>query len=221
MSEEPQHILTDDQLTALYAVISTERMGTYLVASGHDQQRAAKLYIWNALVGEAFHLPIQAVEVGLRNRINHALTAKFGSEWWNCQAYLDLIDAERLDDLNLVRSRIKRRKQTLGTGQIVAGLSFGFWVGMLAKRYNPDLWSGHLHSSLLHFPKDRGRKSLALEAGEIVTLRNRIWHHEPIFKRNLSDDYRRVMQCLEWLCPIKHAWIKPHCKVPQILRQKP
>ena len=221
MANEPQHNLTDDELRALYAVISKERMGTYLFASGHDEQRAARLYIWNALVGEAFHVPIQAVEVGLRNRINHALAAKYGGEWWNSQPFLDLIDGDRLGDLNLVRSRIKRRKQTLGTGQIVAGLSFGFWVGMLAKRYNPELWSAHLHSSFPHFPEDRGRKSLAMEAGQIVTLRNRIWHHEPIFKRNLMDDYSRVMQLLEWLCPVKHSWIKPHCKVPQIMRQKP
>jgi hypothetical protein len=221
MRDEPQHILDSNQLEALYAVISNERMATYLVAAGHDEQRAARLYIWNALVGEAFHVPIQAVEVGLRNRINHALTAQYGDQWWNSQSYLDLIDAERIDDLNLVRSRIKRRKLALGTGQIVAGLSFGFWVGMLGKRYNPEIWSRHLQTSFPHFPKHRGRKSLAQEAGAIVTLRNRIWHHEPIIKRDISDDYRRVMQVLEWLCPVKHAWIKPHCKIPLIIRQKP
>ena len=69
MDEEVQRSLIE----TLRPVISVGRLGTYLVAAGFDPSRALQLYIWNARVGEAFHLPIQAVEVGLRNRINDAL----------------------------------------------------------------------------------------------------------------------------------------------------
>lgn len=109
----------------------------------------------------------------------------------------------------------------MSNGQVVAGLSFGFWVGMLQKRYNPTVWSKQLRLSFDSFPAGRGLKSLGQQASHIVTLRNRISHHEPLLKRNISDDYRRVMQMIEWICPIKYAWIKPHCRVPMIMRQKP
>jgi hypothetical protein len=26
---------------------------------------------------------------------------------------------------------------------------------------------------------------------------------------------------LEWICRVKAAWIKPYCRVPQLLREKP
>lgn len=205
----------------LRPVISDERLGTYLTAAGFDVDRALKLYVWNAQVGEAFHLPIQAVEVGLRNRINTALTVEFGADWWDDARLLTLLDAERKADLELVRRRIVNRKQKPATGQIIAGLSFGFWLGMLQRRYNPPIWSRHLRSAFPSLPKDRNRASLTLAAARVVTLRNRIWHHEPIIARDLSADHGTVMQVLEWICPVKATWVRPYCRVPQLLRQKP
>ena len=213
--------LTDANFESLYDVISKERMDTYLVAAGYDKPRAARLYIWNALIGEAFHIPIQAVEVALRNRINHALIARYGNEWWDHGRFQNVIDIDRKSDLELVRRRIRNRKLPLGNGQIVAGLSFGFWVGMLQKRYNPDLWSSHLQTSFPHLPPDRSRKSLADEVAKIATLRNRISHHEPLINRNLSDDHSRITRTLGWLCPVKQAWVAPYSRVPALLRQKP
>ena len=65
----------------LSRMISAERFSTYLTAAGHDESRALLLYLWNARMGEAFHLPIQAVEVGLRNCVDHALRSEFGAIW--------------------------------------------------------------------------------------------------------------------------------------------
>lgn len=208
-------------IAKLAVVISEDRLGTYLTAAGFDQVRALNLYLWNARLGEAFHVPIQAVEVGLRNRVNQTLTAAMGADWWRSEDFQRLADEERRGDLELVFRRIRNRDLPLATGQVVAGLSFGFWVALLQKRYNPGLWSAHLNAGFPDLPPDRSRKSLAEAAGHVVTLRNRIWHHEPIIKRDLSRDYATVMQLLGWICPVKLAWVKPHCRVPQLLRQKP
>lgn len=205
----------------LKPVISEERLGTYLTAAGFDVDRALKLYVWNALIGEAFHLPIQAVEVGLRNRIGFAFAETFGPEWWKDDQFLTMLDDERRADLQLVRQRIRNRKLSPITGQIVAGLSFGFWVGMLHKRYNPLLWSKQLRPAFPSLPLDRSRASLAVMSGRVATLRNRIWHHEPIIKRDLSAEYGAVMTLLQWISPEKAAWLRPYCRVPQLLRQKP
>jgi len=141
--------------------LSPERFGTYLTASGHNYDRAQKLYIWNAHMGEAFHTPIQAVEVALRNNINKALIAKYGSDWWKEPSFLQVIDRERTIDLEMVKRRIKKRGLSLVTGQIVAGLSFGFWVGMLQRRYNPDIWGAHLRTSFPNLPRTENRDSLS------------------------------------------------------------
>jgi len=40
---------------------------------------ALALYLWNAQLGAAFHVPIQAVEVALRNSVNKALILSNGN----------------------------------------------------------------------------------------------------------------------------------------------
>lgn len=205
----------------LRPVISDERLGTYLTAAGFDGERALRLYVWNAEIGEAFHLPIQAVEVALRNRISDAFGTVFGAKWWKSPAFLAQLGADRKADLEHVLRRIRNRKLTLETGQVVAGLSFGFWVGMLQRRYNPTIWSGGLRSAFPHLPGNRNRASLAQAAARTAWLRNRIWHHEPIIKLDLSMEHAQILNLLDWLCPVKAVWIRPYCRVPQLLRHKP
>lgn len=217
MSNQPQQSLID----VLKPVLSDGRIGTYLVAAGFDEVRALRLYIWNAQVGEAFHLPIQAVEVGLRNRVNHALTLGYGDDWWKSQKLSRLLDEERQGDLRVVLRRILNRGLPQETGQVVAGLSFGFWVGMLQGRYNPEIWSRHLRTSFPHLPLNRNRKSLAAAAGRVAYIRNRISHHEPVIKLDLAVENATLMDLLGWICPDKLAWVRPHCRVSALLEEKP
>lgn len=205
----------------LRPTLSSDRIGTYLTASGFDEQRALKLYIWNAHIGEAFHVAIQGAEVGLRNRIDSGFSTVFGPEWWQNPAFLRNLDHEGAKDIETAKKRIRNRGSTLSTGQMIATLSFGFWVGALQPRFNPPVWASHLRTSFPDLPPSNSRYDLAAEAKRVRDLRNRIWHHEPIFRMNLSDEHASVMRLLTWVCPIKAGWIRPLCRVPQLLRQKP
>jgi Abi-like protein len=221
MPEPLQQLLNGEEVAAILGVISTDRFGTYLSAAGHDQERALRLYLWNAQLGEAFHTPIQAVEVGLRNSINTGLTNTFGPHWWKNKDLEKILDEERRADLVQVQQRIRNRDLALSTGQVVAGLSFGFWVGILHRRYNPPIWGGQLRIAFPDFPQERGRKSLHSRVRDVATLRNRISHHEPLIGRDTLADFSNLMTLLEWICPPKANWIRPHCRVPEIVRQRP
>lgn len=221
MPPDNQEKVKEKEEAALLRVISADRFSTYLVAAGHNPTRALDLYIWNAHIGEAFHTPIQAVEVALRNCVNCGLIAKYGQDWWQDDDLAEELDEERTGDLAQVLRRISNRNLTLCNGQVVAGLSFGFWVGMLSRRYNPSIWSQHLRISFPFLPAGIGRDDIFKKAGEIAFLRNRISHHEPLIKRNISADYSTVMAFLAWLCPTKLKWIRANCRVPQVLRLKP
>lgn len=201
--------------------LSTDRFDTYLKAAGHNVDRALNLYIWNARVGAAFHTPIQAVEVALRNCINKALLTKFGPNWWQNQAFTKLLSLERRADLDMVKRRLQSKGLMISTAQIVAGLSFGFWVGLLSPAFNPDLWSSQLRPTFPHLPTTETRGTLFKFARDVATLRNRISHHEPIFKRNLLQDFGELMKLLAWVCPPTESWIRPHCEVPALMRLKP
>lgn len=222
MLEEGQGIIEPPhQLDVLADVISPLRMGTYVNAAGHDKDRALLLYIWNAKMGEAFHLPIQAVEVGLRNRVSAGISVVFGNDWWKSDDFLDVAAQKQHDDVQTVLSRLHSKGIKVETGQIVAGLSFGFWVAMLNSRYNVKIWSSQLHRAFPHLPPETDRQRLFSRVSEIADFRNRISHHEPIFKRNLSGDFQVCMLVLGWLCPTKQAWIKQSCTVSHMIRKKP
>jgi hypothetical protein len=95
MPDSVQPVLNEVQTEAILRAISADRFETYLKAAGHDPSRALRLYLWNAQLGEAFHLPIQAVEVGLRNCINTALTNTYGKDWWRNSVLEAILDEDR------------------------------------------------------------------------------------------------------------------------------
>jgi hypothetical protein len=160
MADPVQQPLNEAETAAILEAISPDRFRPYLHAAGYDQERALRLYLWNARLGEAFHTPIQAVEVALRNSISVALSAVYTPNWWDCKNLFDLLDEERKADLITVLRRIRNRDLELYTGEVVAGLSFGFWVGILDGRYNPQIWSRQLRNAFPSFPAGRARQSL-------------------------------------------------------------
>ncbi|HET9637661.1 MAG TPA: hypothetical protein VFP12_00470 [Allosphingosinicella sp.] len=205
----------------LRPALSDDRVGSYLKAAGFDPDRALALYLWNAQIGEAFHLPLQAVEVSLRNRISSAFAAVFGPDWWRDPDFRRIAGPERIDDIELVVRRLTDKHRVVNTGQIVSGLSFGFWVALLQARYNPKVWSAQLKLAFPHLPLGKARSDIAYAASRIAFLRNRISHHEPLIRLDLSAFYADAMALLEWVWPLKARWIRPHCRVPPLLRSKP
>lgn len=208
-------------IESIIDTLSPRRFETYLKAAGYERNRALALYVWNAKIGAAFHFPLQAVEVALRNRINHALVAEFGSDWWKNENLTSRLDRERLRDIDQVRRRIEHKRLKLETDQIVASLSFGFWVGMLHRRYNPALWGRHWKATFPNVPISFERQDVYKLAGKTAQFRNRVSHHEPLLKSDIQRNFRDTMLLLSWLCPTTHGWVKLHADVQIIVRRKP
>lgn len=221
MPETHQQIHNIDQQAAILRVLSEPRLNTYLTAAGHDWTRAWALHVWNAKIGEAFHLPIQTVEVCLRNCVCSVLTAIYGRDWGTEEKFESLLDKHGKSDLDTVKQRIRNRNLPLVNGQIVAGLSFGFWVSLLQPRYNPPIWSSSLRAAFPQLPTGRSRKTVASRFSEIASLRNRISHHEPVLKLNVSDEFHKIMEAIDWMCPHTGNLIRPHCRIAIVMREKP
>lgn len=213
--------VTPELTSAFERTISGPRLQPYLVAAGRDHERALRLYLWNVRVGQSFHFPIQTTEVALRNCINECLQAEFGHDWWSSAGFLKIASPERIQDISAVEKRIENRKLHMNVDQIVASLTFGFWVGMLHGSYNPKFWSKHLRRAFPYLPEDSKRERVHAAADQILGLRNRIFHHEPLLRRNLTSDYGALLKLLGWMCPETHRWVRAHSSVPVVLRQRP
>lgn len=135
--------------------------------------------------------------------------------------FLDLLDDKLRKDLDVVMTRIANRRLPKVNGQIIAGLSFGFWVALLGSRFNPRIWGPNLRNAFPHLPVNFDRDKVSQRFRQIAQLRNRISHHEPLLKRNHSQDYADIMGAIAWMCPHTGGLIKPNCRVTIVMRERP
>lgn len=202
--------------------ISQERLGEYLKASGFNTRKALRLYTWNAEISGALFFPIQAVEVFLRNSINNALIIIYGDDWWRRTNSFSNISSQKVkSSLGQARRRIENSHASETTAELVATLSFDFWVHLLDSRYNIDIWSQQLAIQFPELPNDTGREELKNAVAKVATLRNRICHHKPIHKSNISEEYAHILKTLKWQCSTTHKWVRRHAKVSEVMRKKP
>jgi hypothetical protein len=213
--------LTPELMAAFAQTVSMPRWQTYLKAAGFRQNVAISLYLWNVSMGQSFHFPLQVVEVALRNVIHGALTRRIGLDWWSSAAGRQFLDPERCQEIDRVAQRIRRKYEIEPhADQVVASLTFGFWAALLNRRYDAELWD---HETDASFPHLNGKtiKSVSGTADAIQALRNRVFHHEPLIGRPLSDNYSLILRLLGWICPVTREWVRQNSSVPVVLRERP
>ncbi|GEO81270.1 hypothetical protein ROR02_14010 [Pararhodospirillum oryzae] len=204
--------------------LSPERVATYLAETNDDLDEALHLYTWNTALCAAFYGPLQGLEVSLRNALHRELVSRYGPHWYDDpDCPLDRGARSRVAN---ARENLNRNRYPVDPPHMVAALSFGFWVSLLGKggkqagssvsaNYEMAFWRPALHRA---FPKVKAKRGDVHEPLDYLrTLRNRIAHHEPIFKRDLAADHTSILMVAGWICPVTRDWIAYHSRVPEIL----
>lgn len=215
---------TQDCLNAIRSALSDTRLSTYeslvgSTASGDSQ--AAALYAWNAQMSAAFMVPLHICEVTVRNAVSEALERVHGPRWpWQTgfQASLPSVPAyigySPRDDLQ----KVANEQPT--TGKVIPELKFVFWEQMFTKRHDLRLWNAHIKSIFPeHLPSMTVRdlrKRIYSDLDAIRKLRNRIAHHEPIFKRNLADEFNRILDLVRLRSALVESWLTANQQVLEL-----
>jgi hypothetical protein len=217
---------THDELRDLPIVISAPRFGTYLRATGNDHARALALYEWNLDISSAFIVPLQVCEVAIRNGVVEAIEKVHGPNWpWSNGFLRSLPRPRRPSDYNPEADLrgVAARQPT--TGKIVAELKFAFWEHIFTAGQDNRIWGPHFAASFVGAPAAMPIPTARAKAhdnlGVIRKLRNRIAHHEPIFTRNLQDDYNRLHEMIAWRSPTAAAWVDRKQAVLGLIPVKP
>lgn len=188
----------------LEQALSLERFGRYLGWAAGDRARAIELYTLNAKVSESLYIPLQTLEVVLRNRIHSVMTGAFHDNWFHESGVL-VLDAQSHQLTKAIEDIAAGEKQP-ASSQIVAALTFSFWTSMFGKEYE-SLWQTTLHSiARRQDGKGLTRKDFSGPLTPIRTLRNRIAHHEPIITWNLPRHYGKVVELTRWMSPPAADW---------------
>ena len=200
-------------------IISQERLTKYLVAAGHDQERALALYGWNIQLSEAFFPVLSAAEVSLRNLVVARLITLYGPQWWDDPAFLLQIKSAGTRIVKTARDKLITTG-AVTSGRMTAELNFGFWVKMLLPRHEPVFWT-NLHTEFPDLPPAVSYAQLYKRCDDVREFRNRVFHHEPILHRNITAEYSQIMELIKWLSKDKAVWIKQYSRVMTVVRQKP
>lgn len=199
--------------------ISSDRLSTYMMETLGDKIKAFQLYVWNTDISAAMYGPLQALEITLRNSINTKLSNTYGNNWFNNSSIGFGPDA--LKKIRETKNRVSQRKSNYSPSDIVADLSMGFWVSLISGKHNyhNTLWIPLLHKA---FPNaNTTRRPIHFKINQLLLLRNRIAHHENIFKRHLQADYDSILEAIGWMCPDKAHWVDAHYNFSTVLSQRP
>ncbi|MGY5652742.1 hypothetical protein [Vibrio cincinnatiensis] len=209
--------------------LSPQKLNSYQSRLGctSDRELIAAYMVLQSLQ-EKFYLPFQLVELTLRNNINDAIRTHLKNKgatnnqvnrWYNSVPVTKISKDQVTDAKNKAKKEVKGRPSN--HNDVIARLTFGFWVYLLDKPHrltgpaNVDhqLWP-YIDNAV--FP-NRGGKSIPQLFNDLNTLnklRNRLFHHEPIWLANgvnskkdaldkVDERYSLVMDMLNCLSPDK------------------
>lgn len=194
-----------EALEALIAGLSPQRLGPYLAHTNDNHKQALAYYHWNMRLSEALYPALHLNEVVFRNAMHEALTSEFDTANWFKGLWLHNREQR---SVNKVITDLQNRygDHCVHPDKVVAELTFGFWSSLCDTRYEHKqiLWPKLLrHAPLRKLPKrQRQRKELGRAVNRLRQLRNRVFHHEPIWHwKDLPSRHANAINLLSWLNP--------------------
>jgi hypothetical protein len=203
--------------------LSRDRLARYAVGAREPQWEQLARYAWNVSICEAFYPLLHHLEVVLRNRLYELGAAEYPvarvrhiSTWLDSDpthlsayAAQDVLKAkQKLFGVDYSTGTLLRSTRRFTGGDLVAALDFGFWTGLFNKHYlyqsgrDRRLWPHGLAAVFPHGPKKLALGPISARLHHIRQLRNRLFHHEPIWRRvNLAADRDDIIELLEWMSP--------------------
>jgi hypothetical protein len=209
---------TEEEFQAIERLLSLERLSRYTELSGGNREKTIKLYQNNTALSEALYTPLQGLEVCLRNACSIELAILLGDTWHeNTHAIFEHPVTEMIES---ARRSLTNDGKAITLGRMVSELNFGFWVAILAPRYENGLWRPALRKAFPNRPRKVERKEVHKSVNALRRLRNRVAHHEPILHRDLQHDHEQVLRILEWACTRTAGWIAAQSRLPAVLAEQ-
>lgn len=177
-------------------IVSKPRMDSYRGYWKVSPDAAVSMYMWNTEVCSEMGKLLAYFEICLRNAIHRELslsvTASFPSGATHTYPWWEPLDSQlTLDAKRLLFKVIPEPSHPPAADEVVSRLSFGFWPNMLnwIGRTRNGLLKGIFPSHPLSLPgahPNWGNKAARRRALDMIfelkDARNRVAHHEPLWK---------------------------------------
>jgi len=131
----------------------------------------------------------------------------FGPTWYQTQ--IPVHETRLRDTIHAAIDTLTNQGRPVTSPSAIAQLAFGFWLTLLARRFDTILWRPAIRNAFPH-KTPLIRQDVYNAIDRVKNLRNRIAHHEPIYTRNLPDDLTHLVDAASWICPDTAQWLD-HC----------
>jgi hypothetical protein len=216
---------------AIPVVLSIPRFNTFLAARNNNTLKALQLYHWNSQISAAFLYPLHVFEICIRNAVANAAESFYQTHDWPWSAAFEMSlptthsPRQFSPRRELVSTRDWQPRPQQTTGKVIAELKFAFWASMYTGRHDGRLWNQYLRREYPNIPQNltisQARQKIYSAADRVRVLRNRIAHHEPIFSRQLEDEYKLIAEIVGYRCAHTAAWMKRSQNVIWLLELMP
>lgn len=179
---------------------SHERFESYRRDITDTELELLTRYVWNMRLCEALYPTLQCLEIALRNSIHSAGSVAFGDPFWFERQAAVLAPTEQAI-VQQANATLQARGKPYTVGRMVAELNFGFWTSLLNKRYEQVLWPRLLKAAFPIMPRRiRTRATLSRRLNQIRSLRNRVFHHEPVWHwHDLQQQHYEIVETIGWM----------------------
>lgn len=208
--------------TQIEGTLSPARLKRYLPAANGDIHYALRLYVWNARLCEALYLPMQLAEVSARNAIAIPVQRRFGVKWYQNAKFLNLLPNRHKETIEgTVKKELKRRHVHLNQDHIIAGLPFGFWVALMTRAYDKQLWANGIVNSFPNANKAESRETIHRKLDQLRHFRNNVAHHFAVFDQKPTSEYQNALDIIGFVC-IETQWFTAQIsRVGQTINDRP
>jgi hypothetical protein len=227
-------------------LITNERLNSYAPIFQHsDDMELVGAYIWNIHVCSALYPLLTTAEVSLRNSIDTALNRDLGYFWWSSKrlhynsfrpgkpepypvtAVTDNFNKATKQVITDKKRRYNIKKTRPSHHEVIAKTEFSTWENLLDSEFmGPKLiWPKHLGVVFRgSWPTSKASSTLR-SAKDLVKavreFRNRVSHHEPVWKRygvhsekdaisHLHEKLAKIQELVSLVSPEKYQLIKKH-----------
>jgi hypothetical protein len=117
----------------------------------------------------------------------------------------------------VVRERLRPQGKE-SRHQIIAGLSFGFWSGLLGPKYE-ELWREALRRA---FPNSSGRrKQVSVAVERVRKFRNRLAHHDSMINVDIPFEIRQIIELASFIDMNAANWLERCSAAMTVYAQRP
>jgi hypothetical protein len=206
-----------DFAARLTNALSSERLAAY--QDRLNRQGNLNLfshYAWNMALSESLYPSLQVLEVTLRNAIHNAVSQRFKrSDWYEDTTVIKARDAVFVTK---AEESLRKAHKPCEPGRLVAELNLGFWIALFDSRYEQVLWPQLLKPCFPAMPRAlRTRKNILARLEKIRRLRNRVFHHEPIwYWQDLAQQHADMLEAIGWIEPAAKQLVETVDNFPSV-----